>query len=301
MNSLKVDFFVVGVARAGTTSLYNFLSKHPQIFLPKVKECNYFSEVESLDKQAYMAPVSGKYHHMKIIKSYGTYKSLYDEADGDHIIGDVSPSYIWDISTANKIYKHNNDAKIIISLRNPIERAYSHYLMHFNTGYEKKVNFEEAISAKKNDIWGGGNMYLEMSMYYDRVREYFDYFEEKNINIIIYEDWISDIENNINKLYDFLNVAPFYDFQFGEKHNQTKNIKNRGLLNFFRMRKIKPLLDKVISENLKGKIKEGFFESNEGKEKLKLETINSLKEYFKSDVEDLEKLINRPLINKWGL
>jgi hypothetical protein len=301
MKPFKVDFFVVGVARAGTTSLYNFLSKHPQLFLPKVKECNFFSDVESLDDRAYLSPVPGKYHHMKIINSYDVYESLYREAANDNLKGDVSPSYIWDRNTAKKIYEHNNDAKIIISLRNPIERAYSHYLMHFNTGYEKKSTFEEAIQDRKKNIWGGGNMYLEMSLYYDQVKEYFNYFNEENIYIVIYEDWVSNIDDNINSLYEFLDVDPFSDFQFDEKYNQTKNIKRRGLLNFFRKKKIKPLLDKMISENLRHKIKEGFFESDVRKEKLMPDTVERMKDFFKSDVEDMETLINKPLINKWDL
>ena len=68
MKATPVDFFVIGVARGGTTSLYNYLQQHTEVFLPCVKECNYFSEVESLDKEVYLDPEAGKEYHMKIIQ-----------------------------------------------------------------------------------------------------------------------------------------------------------------------------------------------------------------------------------------
>ena len=80
MKATLVDFFVIGVARGGTTSLHNYLQQHPEIFLPSVKECNYFSEVESLDKEVYLDPEAGKEYHMKIIQSEEVYNSLFSDA-----------------------------------------------------------------------------------------------------------------------------------------------------------------------------------------------------------------------------
>ena len=80
MNKECIDFFVIGVARGGTTSLYNYLQQHPNIFLPKVKECNFFSTVESLDKEVYLDPEDGKEYHMKIIQTKEVYNQLFSDA-----------------------------------------------------------------------------------------------------------------------------------------------------------------------------------------------------------------------------
>ncbi len=296
-----VDFFVVGAARSGTTSFYNYLAQHPQVFLPKVKECNYFSSVESLDPEVYNEPVEGKQYHMKIINSLSVYESLFKNAVSNKLKGEVSPSYLWDANSAKRISEHNPNAKIIISLRNPIHRAYSHYLMHYNTGYEEQSSFEDAINAIKNNIWGGGNLYLEMGLYYEQVKRYFDYFEPKNIKVLIYEDWIKDIDGYINQVYEFLELDQFHDFDLNKNHNKTAAIKNRKLINFFRQKKIKKVLNKVLSDEVKDKIKTNFFSKNGEKDALNEQTIINLKKYFIADVENLEKLIQISLLKKWQL
>lgn len=296
-----VDFFVVGAARSGTTSIYNYLSQHPQVFLPNVKECNYFSDVESMDQEVYIDPELGKQYHMKIINSNTVYESLFKNAESEKLKGEVSPSYLWDRSSAKKISEHNKNAKIIISLRNPIYRAYSHYLMHYNTGYEKEKSFEDAIKAEKISIWGGGNLYLEMGLYYEQVKRYFEFFDPKNIKILIYEEWVKDIDEYINQIYNFLDLDEFHDFDLNKKHNKTIAIKNRKVINFFRQNGIKKALNKVLSDDVKDKIKINFFSKEGNLETLNEQTVKNLKKYFIADVEKLEKLIQIPLLNKWQL
>lgn len=301
MSKGKVVFFVVGAARSGTTSLYKYLSMHPDVFLPKVKECNFFSDVDSLDQEVYKRPKKGKQYHMKIISSPEVYSSLFLEAKRSHIKGEVSPSYLWDKKTAQRIHKYNPNAKIIISLRNPIHRAYSHYLMHLSTGYEKQATFEEAISAKKIKIWGGGNLYLEMGLYYDQVKPYFDLFKKDQIKIIVYEEWIKDIEKNMNDIGSLLGLKPFYDYDLTTKHNETIHLKNGNVINFLRQKKIKSTLNRILSENFKEKVKRNFFGNTAIKRNISPATYNRLKEYYKEDVAKLEVMIEKELSQKWKL
>jgi len=299
---MSVDFFVVGAARSGTTSIYNYLSVHPQVFLPKVKECNFFSDVESMDYEAYEPLDPDKQYHMKIIKSQEVYDSLFKNVSEDLLKGDVSPSYLWDKKTAKKIYEYNPKAKIIISLRNPIERAFSHYLMHFNTGYEKQKPFESAISAKKIEIWGGGNLYLEMGLYYEQVKTYIEYFGKENVKIIIYEDWILDIKNSINEVYNFLDIESFNDVELNTKHNETVVLKNGTVMNFLRKKKIKKVLNKILPEEFREKFKKSFFNDNNAeKECLQPETYERLVNYYQSDIVKLEKLLDVTLSEKWQI
>ena len=104
MKPFRVDFFVVGAARCGTTSLYNYLNQHPEIFLPKIKELNHFSEVESSEQSDYKKPKNDQEYHTKIIKSSEIYKGLFNDAKENHVKGDISPSYLSNSTTAQRLF-----------------------------------------------------------------------------------------------------------------------------------------------------------------------------------------------------
>ena len=299
MKAITVDFFVIGVARGGTTSLYNYLQQHPDIFLPRVKECNFFSKVESLDKEVYLKPDEGKVYHMKIIQSEEVYNKLFSEAGSGQLKGEVSPSYIWDKTSAQRIFEHNKEAKVIVSLRNPIERAYSHYLMHYHTGYDRAPSFEKALKEKNNNIWGGGNMYLEMGLYYPQLKAYFDLFGSDRIMVLIAEDWATDNERALDKVYEFLGVDPFQGNQPEEPFNASKQLKNKGLLDFLRSDKFKMPLKKILPEKTKDRLKEQLFYKEAEKKQLDPDTYNSLKEYYREDINKTEALIGIDLSRKW--
>ena len=303
MNDVKkqVDFFVIGAARAGTTSLYEYLSQHPDIFLPHVKECNYFSKVESLDPEVYKEPKPGTFYHMKIIRSPEAYDSLFDEAKPNQLKGEISPSYLWDSESAIRIKDHNPDAKIIVSLRDPIDRAYSHYLMHFNTGHEPEKTFEKALDAEPNPIWGGGNNYLAASDYHGQLKTYFKLFDKDQILIMIYEEWTRDPIKSMNSVYEFLDVQSFSESLEFTPQNPTTSVKNRELLNFFRQPGLKAKLNRVVPEKARDAIKQAFFVSNEEKPELPELLRLKLKNRFIDEVRQLENLLNRPLTKIWNL
>ena len=297
----KVDFFVIGVARGGTTSLYHYLQQHPGVFLPKVKECNFFADVESLDKEVYSRPKPGKEYHMKIIRSKQVYDALFAEAQPGQLKGEISPAYIWDTTSAKRIREHNRDAKIIVSLRNPIQRAYSHYLMHFQTGYDRSKTFEEAITAPKKEIWGGGNQYLEMGLYHDQLKAYYDLFDPTNIKVIISEEWTKNNGEALNDIYDFLGLEPFTNPDLEESHNVSVQLKNKGLLDLLRTETIKKSIGKVLPERTKEKLKERVFYKESEKKPLDEATYDSLKGYFLEDIKKSEKLIGRDLGKTWDI
>ena len=116
MKNNTIDFFLVGAARCGTTTLYNYLNNSNDVFLPRVKEPNFFSEVDSPKTEDFKPPVPGIKYHAKIINDVNVYNELYTEASNTQLKGDTSPSYIWDTNVAKRIFKHNPKAKLIISL-----------------------------------------------------------------------------------------------------------------------------------------------------------------------------------------
>ena len=125
LNRLKVDFFIVGAPKAGTTSLYYYLNEHPEIVMSTQKETDFFSD-ESLQKQRL-------YYGKNRIETIEKYHALFRQKQ-DKIYGEASVSYLFYEDVPKKIKTYNPKAKIIIMLRNPTDRAFSHYLMDYRLG-----------------------------------------------------------------------------------------------------------------------------------------------------------------------
>jgi len=301
MNSFKVDFFVVGAARCGTTSLYNYLVQHPEIYLPKIKELNYFSEVESKDLSLYDSPKKNHFYHTKIIKLSSVYENLFAEASKNQVKGDISPSYMWDQNTAQKIYDHNPDAKIIISLRNPVARAFSHYVMNYGIGQETHTSFREALKAPKENIWGGGNLYLELSEYYQAIKPYFDKFKKENIKLLIFEDWVKEKDETLSEIFSFLNINDQFKVSHDVDKNQKVAYKNIKALNVLRSPRIKKVIDFFLLESVKDKLKSKLFKKEGVSIKIDSELEKDLSEKFKPQIKQLEQLIQIDLFNKWNM
>ena len=300
--NITIDFFLIGAARCGTTTLYNYLNNCDDIFLPSVKEPNFFSDVDSPKKEDYKLPVSGEKHHAKIINDVNVYNMLYADALQTQLKGDTSPSYVWDTNVAKKLFTHNPEAKIIISLRHPIDRAYSHYIMNHYTGVDNENTFEEALKAPINSIWGSCNQYLEMGLYYNQVKAYFDVFPKEQIKILIYEDWINNLELEIKGLFEFLGLAAVDSiFDKTVESNKIQLVKKKALLNFLRQNKIKALIKNLISQKRVNTLKAYFFNDNSKEiEKIKPDLRQELILKFKEDIKNLSRLTEINFSEKWN-
>lgn len=297
----KVDFFVVGAARSGTTTLYQYLSQHPQIFLPQVKELNYFSKVSSNQPQDYHLPKLGKEYHTKIIQSLEVYKGLYSSAGLGQIKGDISPSYLWHEETAGALKAHNPKAKIIISLRHPVERAFSHYLMAKSVGYEKSQSFQQAIHEPLSEHWGGGNRYLEWSDYIGPLKAYYAAFPKEQIHVMIFEQWVGDQESAFVELASFLGVEHHQLEALGDQHNQTLAYKHQGALNALRTPWARNFLHALMSESMRDRLKALIFGAGPSSETLPEDLKNRLINQKIESLKQIEGLVQKPVREIWGI
>lgn len=297
----KVDFFVVGAARSGTTTLYQYLSKHPQVYVPRVKELNYFSKVSSNQAQDYALPKPGKEYHTKIIQSAEVYKGLYATAKPGQLKGDISPSYLWHEETAAAIKAHNPKAKIIISLRHPVVRAFSHYLMAKSVGYEKNRDFEQAIHAPLSEHWGGGNRYLEWSDYIGPLKAYYAAFPKEQIHVMIFEQWVRDQELALGALANFLGLEHHALEVLGDQHNQTLAYKHQGALNAMRKPWARSVLHALMGESMRDRIKDLIFGGGPSQETLPEDLKNRLLNQNIESLRQIEQLIQKPVLDLWGI
>lgn len=243
------NFVIAGFAKCGTTSLYHYLYEHPEIFLPKRKELHYFT-YEPILKNKSKGPGDSEMHAFHV-KSFDDYKSFYSEADSFPAVGDISPTYA-NYSEGLKGMKSTlgQSTKVVLILREPIDRMYSNYLHLVREGREK-LSFEDALKeedkrfeADFSNFW----RYKFTSFYYEKIKEVKDDFDD--VFILTFEDFVANRERRIKELYNFLGVDEFYlpenlNFQFnaGGVYKQnflTKLIFHRGKFNSF-LKKIIPL------------------------------------------------------------
>ena len=285
----KVDFFIVGAAKSGTTSLYSYLNKHPEIEMSTIKEPDYFSN-EFIEKQSL-------YYKKESIKSLNKYHSLYSDTK-NLIRGEASVSYLFYEKVPKKIFKYNSRSKVIIMLRNPSDRAYSHYLMDKRLGFVRE-SFENIVHKKsthKNSALFY-QQYIELGQYSFQIKNYFDVFSKKNILIIDYDNFIYNSSEVLNKVCVFLNVENRSFSNTNKVYNKYTNPSNKLVKILYTFRFLREFIGNFFSESLKIKIQALFF-TDEKKPTLNSEIQIFLKEYYKVELERLSKLLNQNY-SKW--
>lgn len=182
------NFIIAGAPKSGTTSLYHYLRFHPGIFLPQRKEIMFFD--------------------VNYNKGLSWYKKHFRNFSDESVIGEISPTYMHKPNVPKRIYETISNKKLIFMLRNPIERAYSHY---FNLkGWGIKGSFMHTL---KNPpiIRRAINSYvdfdiLEMGYYFKHINKFKSYFNSDRIGIFLFDDFIINPEKTLENICQFLDV-----------------------------------------------------------------------------------------------
>lgn len=287
-----VNLFIVGAEKAATTFLVKYLSKHKDIFFPIIKEPQFFSKdilPEYQDEEGLLNLPEDKWYkntHIAFIRDKELYLKLYKDSQNYKYRGDGSVSYLYSKVAAKEIYNYNSEAKIIISLRNPIERAFSAYKMDIAIGRVNKP-FEEAIKEIPR--------YIERGLYFNQVKRYYDIFPPENIHIILFDDLKSDPLKVFNSIFQFLSLGPIYNIEV-KKVNESMKPVNSTLNYLLYKTGVKNLIRKYVPSNVKEFFKKFYYCNNNMKIDEKI--YNSLIEIFREDIETLSSLINKDL-SKW--
>ena len=292
MNNLP-NFLVVGTAKAGTTSLYEHLINSSEVFPLKVKEPSFFSY------QNLNTPQNGKKDYIKediTIKTIQDYYKLFKGSEKYKIIGDFSVENLYYSKTVIPLIKEHlgDKVKILIVLRNPVERAISAY-KHLKRDLREEKSFKEACDLEKkrieNDfavIWH----YKSMGLYHDDIKAYIENFD--NVKILFYEDLRKNSAAFMQEVESFLEIQPINNTKESDKkHNFSYIPKNKSIQKIISWENpIKRKIMKVIPHKLKNYIKEL---NSQGDFVVDYNTKKELEKYFSEDREKLEKLLNKDL------
>lgn len=292
MMNKNIDFIGVGAPRCGTTWIAECLMQHPEIGFPETKELNYFSKTRANGKSDYD------------LNGIDKYLKIFEKCKNKKIVGEYSTYYMVDLNVARIIKKHFPNVKIIICLREPVERAFSDWKNRKFSHLTEKRNFETAFFEEN-----GLDSYKERGMYHKQIKNYLELFPKKNIQIILMEEIEKNPEKVIRGLYKFLGInEKFIPINLHKKTNESKKTKNKFLRKFFKLssviyRKLEQtfigkfltyLKRKTNANEILWKIDQKNKLENI-KEKLSPELKTKLKKVYLEDIKKLEKLIDRDL------
>ncbi len=290
------DVLMIGAAKSGTTTLYQYMVQNPAIYFPKErKEPFYFS----------FGGEKPRYTDTSFVKNLvwktSDYLSLYNHAQSNQVLVDGSTSYLYTsektIQTIQKMYGDQaKKVKIVVILRHPAERAFSHYTFLIRNGHED-VSFEQAIdptiiAKRKNIRWGYD--YLEYGLYAKQLKPFLNFFE--NVEVFLFED-LKKPEEVSKRLFSFLgveNIPITLDFIA----NPSGIPKSKGFIRLIRGNVFTRFLRTILPSNLKNILKiwrDDTMSKSLIKQKLDPEIRKKLIAYYQKDIEQLQVLIKRDL------
>jgi len=292
----KVNLFLVGAAKSGTTSLATLLSDNESIYISDIKEPHYFLND----------------HGVKTIKEY---ERLFVNRNERYLL-DASTGYLYDEQACDKIYKYNKDAKILIILRNPIDMV-SSFWEYMKANGQEQLDFSSAISVetesyrlseefKRNcEQWHCNYLYRYRAAYYEQVERYISRFGVENVHVSLFEDIVNN-KVALKEIYDFL------DLSFDEEYLLPKDNKSgvsRPIIHWLRFSKLfafpKRLYKACVPTKYRINVRNFVIEKSmtqRGYSKIKVdgELRQSLREYYAEDVKKTRALLPELDFNMWG-
>ena len=198
------NFIVLGTQKGGTTTLHQLLSRHPDIFLPHQKEVHYFS--------------------LNDHESLSWYSSNYQEATGYQLCGDITPYYLFHPRCPHGIHEALPQVKLIALLRDPVERAISHFFHAKRHGFEP-LDLEAALAAEPTRLADAQaalqqpgsvhfshqkHSYVSRSRYEEQLKHYEALFPNEQILVCRSEDLFSNMQSCLDRITHYLGVAPLF-------------------------------------------------------------------------------------------
>lgn len=292
----KPNFIIIGAMKGATTSLYTYLKQHPDVFMTHIKEPMFFNNFETENNYIVKGRKGSKISTLK------EYYALFDNVENEIAYGEASPAYIYNKNCATLIKKHLPEVKIIAILRQPVKRAYSNYLHAKRADREPINSFIGAINSEEERIeknWSSLYHYKEKGFYFRQLSRYFKEFKKEQIKVILFEDIIDDPQKITKEVFEFLRVDSSFTPDTSKKANVAG--KPKGVAGWIVMKLRKNNLipniefSKYLPEFSVSYILKTIYSKPE---KIDNKTIKSLtNKYYKEDIKQLEKLIERDLSN----
>ena len=305
--SRRPNLFIVGAPKSGTTSLYDYLTGHPDVFMSPVKEPIYF------------APdvLAGFKHRFSFGDDQAEYLALYDAARDERYVGEASTRYLASAEAPRLIREFDPDARIIVMLRNPVDFVYALHNERVSQQSEDVIDFEEALSLDEERRAGRrlphgsnilGSVYRDNAMFGRQVQRWLDQFPRAQVHVIIFDDFAADTAGEFRRVLEFLGIDPTYrpaEFAVVNRSHRSRGGLMRALMSsrlaFWTRRRLLPA---VLGQDRAARLARQVRHSRLNRRPNPRPPINepvraALQRDFDSDVDLLGALLGRNLRAEW--
>jgi sulfotransferase family protein len=278
--------FLVGAAKSGTTSLCRDLARHPAVYMSPMKEPHFFSQIQPSPSWEPFFP------H---VRDEQEYLALFRGATNEEVLGEASTSYLWDRQAAERIKRVVPEARILIMLRDPVDRAYSHYWNDVREGLERR-SFAEALAEEQQRSgpggWGVSSLYIGCGRYADQVGRYLDRFGDA-VLVAFLEDYVRNKASTMADIYAFLGVGPIPSGLAMRRMNSISLPRNRLGGALFASGKLRRLARATVPRPLRGRLRNALLEEADPPP-MEPATRTLLTEIYRPEVARLSELLGKP-------
>jgi hypothetical protein len=205
------DFFLLGAPKAGTTALHAALAQHPQLYLSAVKEPKFYLCDGGPPRRSGQRGPGDAHSAQEWVWRRGEYEELFDVAPPGTLRGESTPFYLYDRLAQRRIHADVPDAKLLVVLRDPIDRAYSNWMHLWSDGLEPIGDFAEAWAAEDERVaagWAPFWHYRRLGLYGEQLRDLIELFGREQVHVLRYRDLVETPDEALNKVSAFLGVEP---------------------------------------------------------------------------------------------
>ncbi len=284
------NFVVIGAAKAGTTALYWYLAEHPAIFMSPVKETNYFAY--GLGPGGQLLYGDPEVHHFPV-KTRREYEALFADVSGAVAIGEASPIYLECPQSAGRIREMIPTARLICSLRHPVDRAYSDYQMYL---LQRGRRLDPARDLTAQSDWAQPtSRWMQIGRYAGQLKSYFDAFPRSQMHIFLFDDLKADALGTVQGMYRFLGVDPAFSPDFNAPHNVGGVPESRIIEGVLTSRRIRSVVEPWMPKRAVNWIRRQRMKNMRRAPSLPAELRGRLTGYFRDDILRTSDLLGRSL------
>ena len=288
---------IIGAAKSGTTSLYDYLCQHPEAFMATPKEPRFFAYAENPPAMTGPGDASSN-EAAGAVYTLDAYQELFAAATTESVVGEASPVYLYDVDAPRLIQKHCPDATLIAILRNPIERAYSHFLHLVRSGREPLRDFEAALDAEDERVaegWEWSWHYRRMGQYGAQIERYLQHVDRDRLHVYRFERLREDPVQFAQVVYRALGIDASFVPDTSLRRRATGFPKLEWVQSFIHdsAHPIRQLSRYVLPEALRDRILTTVKNANLKKPPMSDDAQIRLAETYQEDVERLGTLLDR--------
>jgi hypothetical protein len=290
----RPDFFIVGAFKSGTTALYEYLRRHPQVFMPFLKEPHFFGD-----------DLTRHYGRM----SLSEYLALFRDAQPGQRVGEASTWYLYSTTAPRQIAQFSPQAQIIILLRNPVDVMYAqHGQLRFRAD-EDLADFASALEAESARQHGEHLpppparpetlFYRHSVQFADQVERYLDTFGRDRVHVVLFDDLVTDTAATYRVVLEFGGVDPTFRPDFAV-HNESKRVRSGTLQRLIYnppapVRGAASVLRRYPLVHRARDVVLGMNSRAEGRQRMDPRLRSQLLDEFAPEIERLSTVINRDL------